>query len=40
MGHLDDAMMTRVNEAISVSFGLGQTAAPAGEYSVGPVVTA
>ena len=23
MGHLDDSMMTRVNEAISVSFGLG-----------------
>ncbi len=27
MGHLDEAVMSRVNEAIAVSFGLGDTAA-------------
>ena len=42
MGHLDAAMMEKVNTAISVSFGLG-AATPeqsAAGYAAGPVVTA
>lgn len=31
MGHLDDLLMQRVNDAISVSFGLGAGYAPPAE---------
>lgn len=40
MGHLDDAMMTRVNEAISVSFGLGVARTADTGYVNEPIVTA
>lgn len=36
MGHLDDGVMTRVNEAISVSFGLGGDRFHAGQRAPAP----
>ncbi len=35
MGHLDEEMMTAVNNAIAVSFGLGNTAADNGDVTPG-----
>ena len=39
MGHLDDSVMQRVNEAISVSIGLGGDRAHAGQRSTLPPMT-
>ncbi len=38
MGHLDEGIMARVNEAISVSFGLGGDRAHAGQRAAAPNV--
>ena len=39
MGHLDDSIMQRVNEAISVSIGLGGDRAHAGQHAARPQTT-